>query len=148
MSEGPTANFGGVHDWTFEGSMTSDVLNEALLNLPVGQLSGIIEDSRGFHIIRVTERVLAGRTPFPDVQAQIKQKLKQERTERLIHQYVEKLQSSTKIWTIFDGPTDSQVIPGAGFYTSPVEAGLPATVPQRPNDMARPPTPPLGPRYQ
>lgn len=90
-SQGPTAKDGGKRDWTSQGSLVSKVLDEALFALPVGKLSSILEDDRGFHIVRVTERTEAGKTPFEDVQPDIRDKIKKERKEKAQQAYVEKL---------------------------------------------------------
>ncbi len=90
-SQGPTAKDGGKRDWTSQGSLVSKALDEALFTLPVGKLSAILEDDRGFHIVRVTERAPAGKTPFEDVQPDIRDKIKKERKEKAQQAYVEKL---------------------------------------------------------
>jgi hypothetical protein len=146
VSEGTTAKEGGGMPWTAQKSLASEPLDNALFSLPLGQLSLIIEDSKGFHIIRVVERIDAGRKGFPEVQGEIRKTIKQERVQKEVHTYVQKLQQSAKIWTIFDGPDNGQLIPGAGFYTTPSQTGLPAVIPQR--AAAPPPTDALGPRYR
>ena len=55
-SDGVTASDGGARDWTTQGSLVSKKLDEALFGLPVGELSPILEDEYGLHIVRVTER--------------------------------------------------------------------------------------------
>ena len=55
-SQDISATDGGVHSWTNKDSLVSEVLDEAIFTLPVGQLSQILEDKRGFHIVRVVER--------------------------------------------------------------------------------------------
>ena len=47
--------------------------------LPIGSLSPILESETGLHIIRVVERRQAGRTPFLDVQNEIRKKMMDER---------------------------------------------------------------------
>lgn len=108
MSDGPTAKEGGAHDWTTQGSLASEITDRALFSLPVGQLSPILEDARCFRIVRVLERTDAGRRPFTDVQPEIKKLVKQDRVNAEIQKYVNKLQESTKVWTIFDPPADGQ----------------------------------------
>ena len=66
-SEGPTAATGGAYEWTTKGSLVSKVVDEAVFTLPVGQLSAILDDGSALHIVRVTERTEAGRTPFIEV---------------------------------------------------------------------------------
>ena len=110
-SEGPTAATGGVHNWTTKGSLVSAVLDEALFTQRVGELSKtLIEDEQGFHIIRVLERTEAGRKPFLEAQAEIKQKLQQERIEAAIKEYIAEVKDQIKVWTIFDGDRGLQPV--------------------------------------
>jgi len=101
-SEGLTASNGGVYDWTNKGSLASKVLDEAVFTLPVGQLSAILEDGGMLHIVRVTERVEAGRTPFLEAQVGIRDTLQQERRKKEMDEYLAKLKDRTPVWTIFD----------------------------------------------
>jgi PPIC-type PPIASE domain len=64
-SQEPFAGVGGLHDWTAEGSLASDAINQQVFSIPLNKLSEIIEDSEGLHIIRVLEREQAGVTPAP-----------------------------------------------------------------------------------
>lgn len=105
-SQGPTADKGGYRDWTTKGALVSKVLDEAVFSptLPVGQMSQIIEDTDGYHIVRVIERIDAGVKPFRDAQGDIKKKLTEEETKRLSTEYLQKLREKTQVWTIFDDP--------------------------------------------
>ena len=78
------------------------MLDEALFTLPVGQLSAILEDGQTLHIVRVTERTDAGRTPFIEAQVGIKQTLQDDRRKSEIDDYLAKLKDRTPVWTIFD----------------------------------------------
>jgi len=101
-SDGLTAADGGLHDWVTRGSLASATLDEALFSLPPGGLSPIIETERGLHIVRVIEREYAGRTPFVDVQSEIRDRIKNERFREQTQEYIAKLREQTPIWTIFD----------------------------------------------
>ena len=105
-SKGPTADQGGYRDWTTKGALVSKVLDAALFSpyLPPGRMSTIIEDTDGYHIIRVIERKDAGVVPFRDAQGGIKKKLKEERLKKSTTEYLEKLRGKTQIWTVFDEP--------------------------------------------
>jgi hypothetical protein len=102
-SEGPTAAAGGVYDWTTKGSLVSKVVDEAAFKLPVGQLSAILDDGSALHIIRVTERTEAGRTPFIEAQVGIRGTLQDERRKRQMDEYLATVRERTPVWTIFDG---------------------------------------------
>jgi hypothetical protein len=101
-SQGVDAADGGYHDWTTKGSLASEVLDEAIFTLPVGQLSERLEDKTGFHIVRVIERRGASRVPFREAQVEIKEKLKKERIREQIAEYVDKLKAEIHVWTAFD----------------------------------------------
>lgn len=102
-SDGTTAREGGQRPWTTEGSLVSTVLDRAIFTLPVGQLSPILEDDQGFHIVRVLQREAAGRTSFEEAQGGIREKLRKNRTEREDAAYMAKLWEKTPVWTVFDG---------------------------------------------
>jgi len=101
-SEGPTASAGGQRDWTTKGSLVCEALDTALFELPVGQLSPIIEDRSSFHIIRVQERQAAGRVDFLEAQADIRKKLQSADRSEQVQEYINKLRKTTEVWTIFD----------------------------------------------
>jgi parvulin-like peptidyl-prolyl isomerase len=101
-SQGVTASKKGVRDWTSQGALVSAPLDQALFSLPVNQLSPIIEDSTGYHIVRVTERVDAHRTPFRDAQVNIQQKINASRREKKLEDYLSGLREKIYVWTIFD----------------------------------------------
>ena len=106
--QGPHADQGGLHDWTNQGSLRSDVLDRAIFSLPVGRLSQIIEDEHGFHIIRVLERRDASRVPFTEAQVEIKEKIRKERTAAQMQAYLADLRQDTRVWTIFDQQNTEQ----------------------------------------
>jgi parvulin-like peptidyl-prolyl isomerase len=102
FSQGPSAADGGYHDWTTQGSLVSDVLDQAIFSLPLNRLSLKLEDQTGFHIIRVLEREDAHRIAFTEAQEAIREKLQEEHRKEQIRDYIEKLQKNTYVWTIFD----------------------------------------------
>lgn len=108
-SQGVTAADGGYHDWTTQGSLVSDVLDQAIFSLPLGRLSLKLEDQTGYHIIRVLEREPARRVSFVEAQESIRDKLSEADRKRQVQQYLERLRQLTYVWTIFD-----QVAPPAG----------------------------------
>lgn len=102
QSHGTSAPEGGVHDWTNQDSLASKTLNEAIFSLPIGSLSRIIADDRGFHIIRVTERIDAGKKPFFEAQVEIKKTILQQRQKEAVAAFAKRIKASTVVWTIFD----------------------------------------------
>ncbi|RLS30578.1 MAG: peptidyl-prolyl cis-trans isomerase [Planctomycetota bacterium] len=121
-SESPAAPNGGQFDWTTKGSLVSKVVDEAIFTLPVGQLSAILEDSGGLHIVRVIERIDAGRTPFIEAQVGIRESLTQERRKKGMDDYLKKLRERTPVWTIFD---DAEGTVSQASATSPATGRSP-----------------------
>ena len=117
-SEGPAASRGGQFDWTTKGSLVSKVIDEAIFTLPTGQLSAILEDGNALHIVRVAERVDAGRTPFIEAQVGIKDQLMLERRKKEMDDYLSKLRERTPVWTIFDADAGNDVQTASGASTS------------------------------
>jgi hypothetical protein len=118
-SDGPTASDGGQRDWTNLGAMASEEINGALFALPPGQLSRILQSKTGLHIVRVVEREPMTRTPFSEVQGKIRDKIRQERTKKLVDEYVAKLKKDFPVWTILDDPREKADMlsqgPGAAY---------------------------------
>ena len=102
QSQGLTASDGGKRDWTSRGSLVSAPLDEAIFTVPVGQLSPIIQDKTGYHIVRVIERVAAHRTPFRDAQVEIAEAILEKRREAKLKEYLDSLRERIPVSTIFD----------------------------------------------
>jgi parvulin-like peptidyl-prolyl isomerase len=112
-SQGLKADEGGLHDWTPRGTLVSKVIDEALFTIEPGKLSQILEDERGYHIIRVTERQEAGRIPFEETQVEIRKQIKEERLQKQYQEIAADLKKGTKITTAFDDdPLLSRAIRG------------------------------------
>lgn len=108
LSEGSTAEEGGQRDWITQGSLASEKLDAALFGLPPGQLSRIIEDDRGLHIVRVLEREEAYRTPFLKAQAEIKKNLNNGQFSERVSEYLARIKKETMIWTVYDDKKEQQ----------------------------------------
>ena len=104
-SDGFTAADGGLRAWASKGSLADKEIDAALFgpSLPVGQLSQIIETPQDYNIIRIIERVERKTEEFTDIQDKIRKKIMDERTDRQIREYLERLEKRTPIWTIYDG---------------------------------------------
>lgn len=111
-SHGFTAKEGGVHDWTTKGALKAEAIDSELFSLPVGQMSPILESDHAFHIVRVLERKEAGRKPFSEVQADIRDQLKQERFREGVEKYLNELHRTARVWTVFTGPVSADVLMG------------------------------------
>lgn len=101
QSDGPTASQGGIYPWTGRGSLVSKMLDEAIFGLPVGRLSPILEDGRWLHIVRVTQREDARRTPFVHAQGEIRKKIRQQRNQVQQQAYLDGLRRRVPVWTLY-----------------------------------------------
>ncbi len=92
-SEDMFASKGGNRDWTKRGVLNSKVIEDAIFskNLPVGELSRILEDESGYIILCVLQREDETWTPFIKVQEEVKKKLIKDRRSALEKQYEEEL---------------------------------------------------------
>jgi parvulin-like peptidyl-prolyl isomerase len=72
--------------------------------MPVGQLSKPIEGPKGWHIIRVDERVAGGVQSFTDVQDEIRQAVRDEKLRKESQRYLQELVRKAHITTVFDRP--------------------------------------------
>ncbi len=91
------AKNGGQQDWITKGSLAAESLDKAIFEIPLNELSDIIETPTGFHIIRVLERTPAGMKPFRDAQVEIKEKLLQAKQEKRFEEYVTRLRREIPI---------------------------------------------------
>jgi hypothetical protein len=112
QSDGFNADKGGVHDWTTKGALKASLLDEAIFNFPIGQMSPILDSGTAFHIVRVLERRQAGCRPFSEVQNDIREKLKDERMKVAQDKYIANLRKNAKIWTIYTGNVSAEVLMG------------------------------------
>lgn len=121
-SEGANAENGGLSDWVTKGSLASEVIDNAIFTLPKDQLSQVLEDDRGFHIIRVRDREDAYRVSFLDAQEDIKTKIKEQKIKKQVEDYIAKLKAKTSVWTVFDPPAQAHEVarqPQPGAYQLP-----------------------------
>lgn len=113
-SQGPNAAEGGQYDWTNQGSLVSEQIDQLIFALPVGKLSRIVESDDGYHIIRVIERVDAGKQTFAEAQEKIKEKINERRFEEQVDAYLARLREETYVWMATDEPAVQTVTP-AGY---------------------------------
>lgn len=96
-SQGFLASEGGQHDWTTQGSLVLKELDAAIFSLPVGQLSDVIKTKQGFHIIRVLERVDAGKVEFLEAQVEIRKKLEADKQTAAFDSHLKQLKQSIPV---------------------------------------------------
>lgn len=103
-SDAASSAKGGVNDWTNKGSIKCDALDRALFHLPIGVLSQVIDDGKGYVVVRVLERKAAGATSFQEAQAGIRKEIKDQREkearEKKLADFMDK--NKSRAWTIYD----------------------------------------------
>ena len=101
-SDGPRAKDGGQWDWTRTGSLSNQIIEQQLFELPVGKISQIIGGTGGYHLLKVNERNSATYLPFADVQKKIRRKLELQAREESMKKTIAELRETAVIETIFD----------------------------------------------
>lgn len=98
-SEGITASDGGKHDWTNQGSLKSEIIDQALFSLPMHRLSQIIEDEVGYHIIEVMEREPARIQDMSEIQTEIRKILSDEIRKEKLSEFRDKVMARVPVWS-------------------------------------------------
>lgn len=103
-SDDPMAKDGGTWDWITPGSLADKDLEDRLFELPVGQVSGVLESKGAFVIVEVLDRERAGVRPFTEVQNEIKDKIDKERQAEAPREFLKKVWDSAVIETRYELP--------------------------------------------
>jgi parvulin-like peptidyl-prolyl isomerase len=86
-----------------EGKLRQEIrppeVAQTVWQLAPGQVAPLIENSEGYHIVRVIDHRQAGRTPFSDVQMKIKAKIQQEMGQEEIKKMLKEMRASAFIET-------------------------------------------------
>lgn len=101
-SQGLNAEQGGFFDWMPPGTLASKVLDEAIFTIDLRKLSLVLEDDKGFYIVRVLAREEAGRKTFADVQEEIRKAIINQKQQKQYREFVTRIREETRIWTAFD----------------------------------------------
>lgn len=107
-SQEPFASRGGMHDWTTQGALASDPIDQQLFSIPLNAMSEIIEDQDGYHIIRVLDRQEAGVVPLSEVQDTIRATIRENKISESQREVMDQMQVLVPVWSLF--PEDT---PGA-----------------------------------
>ena len=106
-SDGFNSDKGGFNDWTTQGSIVHEKVDEAIFSLPVGTLSDRMESKVGFHIVRVLERRNEGYIPFSESQDKIKAKIKKQKQDESLKKYIETLKKEIPVERYLEKPVGS-----------------------------------------
>jgi hypothetical protein len=87
---------GGDLGWFPMGQMV-DEFDNVVFRLEPGQVSPIFRTPFGFHIAKVLEKQPEGPMPLEDVRDRIAEAIQQEKRQKVIEQYLDKLWASAKI---------------------------------------------------
>lgn len=90
------AGNGGDLGWFPKGEMVEEFEDEVFA-LPVGSTTGVFRSVFGFHIARVLGRKPAGTRPLQDVREEIVEVLMQEKRQKALEDYLDKLRSTADI---------------------------------------------------
>ncbi len=96
LSEGPSKAKGGDLGYFSRGQMVKS-FEEAAFALRLNEVSDIVETKFGYHLIKVMEKKPETTTAFEDVKDKIGQYLKQEKVQREVSIYVDKLKGKAKV---------------------------------------------------
>jgi len=85
---------GGLYEDFPKGKMVKS-FEDAAFNVPVGEISDIVDTRYGFHILKIIERKKETK-PFEEVRSQIENKLKSRRKGEVIKNHIEKLKEEAE----------------------------------------------------
>jgi peptidyl-prolyl cis-trans isomerase C len=96
VSEGPSNTKGGDLGYFQRGQMVKP-FEEAAFAMEPGQVSDVVETTFGYHIIKVFDKKPEGTATFDEVEPQIAEYLKKEKSQTAVQAYIEKLKESASI---------------------------------------------------
>ena len=95
-SQGPGAAQGGDIGFIEKGTIIAAV-DSVAFNLPMEQVSEVIESSIGFHIIKVVDKKGAGLKPIAAVREEIKTKIEDEKLEKKYEEWITSIRKKSFI---------------------------------------------------
>jgi peptidyl-prolyl cis-trans isomerase C len=95
-SDCPSAKQGGDLDYFGKGQMVKP-FEDAAFALKPGEMSGVVETQFGYHIIKVTDRKDAAKTPFEEVKGRITDFLKNNKVKEALEAKVAELKKVAKV---------------------------------------------------
>ncbi len=95
-ADGPLASSSG-EIWTMKRGELAPELEQTALALPIGQVSGIITNPAGFHLIQVEERVAGQILPFDQVKEAARNTLFDQKAETKFKEWVQTLKAKASV---------------------------------------------------
>ena len=96
FSEGPSSAKGGDLGYFERGKMVKP-FEEAAFTLRPGEVSDIVETKFGYHLIKVMDKKPETTVAYEDIKDKLERHLKQEKVQRKLSLYVEKLKEKAKV---------------------------------------------------
>jgi len=96
LSEGPSNAKGGDLGYFSRGQMVKS-FEEAAFSLRPNKVSDIVETKFGYHLIKVIEKKPQTTTAFEDAKNKLGQYLKQQKIQKEVNVYVDKLREKAKV---------------------------------------------------
>jgi peptidyl-prolyl cis-trans isomerase SurA len=95
-SQGPGAQQGGDIGFIERGTIIAAV-DKVAFNLPMNQISEVIESGIGFHIIKIVDKKGAGLKPIAEVREEIKTKIEDEKLEKKYEEWITSIRKKSFI---------------------------------------------------
>ncbi len=95
-SEGPSKDEGGDLGWFKRGVMVP-AFEKVAFTLKDGEVSEPVRTQFGWHILKVEERRAVDVAPYEKVKAELEGKLKLQKTEKFVEQYVQELRQKASV---------------------------------------------------
>ena len=96
FSEGPSSAKGGDLGYFGRGQMVKP-FEEAAFTLRPGEVSDIVETKFGYHLIKVMDKKPETTVAYEDIKDKLERHLRQEKVQRKLSLYVEKLKEKAKV---------------------------------------------------
>ena len=97
ISQDPSKKRGGDIGFFSKGQLIPE-FEEACMQLKVGQTSGIVKTSLGYHVIRLSDHQPAQQRGLSDVKEQIAQELKSRRERSRVDQFVSTIRKQAQVF--------------------------------------------------
>ena len=101
-SDGPRSGDGGRWDWTQTSSLANEQLKETLTTLKLNQVGPVLEDDRGYRLVKLTGFRPARVRPFEEVQDELREAIVQRKRADAAQHVIDELRAGAHVETILD----------------------------------------------